>query len=170
MAKSKKDNFSKHISWNEAFGSKTAKSLKIENKPNDEQLANMKILADELFEPLREKVGEPILVTSFFRCKELNDAINGAATLSQHVDGCAIDLDATGISNCELFYIIKNEFDFDKLIWELGDDNNPDWVHVSYVKGNNRKLVYQAKRKAGKGFSTYHPFVLDQIEEDAETD
>ena len=65
------------------------------------------------------------------------------------------------------FYIIKNEFDYDKLIWELGDDNNPAWIHVSYVKGNNRKLVYQAKRKAGKGYSTYHTFQLDKIDEDA---
>ena len=111
-------------------------------------------------------MGEPILVNSFFRCEELNKAISGSATTSQHIQGCAIDLDATKISNCELFYIIKNEFEFDKLIWELGDDNNPAWIHVSYVKGKNRGLVYQAKRKSGKGFTTYHPFNLDQIEDE----
>lgn len=167
MAKSKKENFSKHISWNEAFGSATAKKLKIKNIPNENQLANMKTLAEELFEPLREKVGEPIIVNSFFRSEELNKAISGAVATSQHIDGCAIDLDATGVTNCELFYIIKNELDYDKLIWELGDDNNPAWIHVSYVKGNNRKLCYQAKRKEGKGYSTYHSFDLDKIEEDA---
>ncbi|MBT7881415.1 MAG: peptidase M15 [Flavobacteriaceae bacterium] len=161
MTKSKKSNFSKHISWKEAFGSATAKKLDIDNTPTEEALSNMKILADELFEPLREKVGEPILVTSFYRSLELNNNLSGAAATSQHIDGCAIDLDATSISNCELFYIIKNELDFDKLIWELGDDNNPAWIHVSYVKGNNRKLVYQAKRKAGKGYSTYTHFGLD---------
>tara|TARA_Y100000592_G_scaffold99815_1_gene177325 strand:+ start:2633 stop:3142 length:510 start_codon:yes stop_codon:yes gene_type:complete len=169
MTKKKKNNFSKHISWNEAFGSKTAKKLKIANEPNEEQLSNMKILADEFFEPLRERIGEPIIINSFFRCKELNDAINGAATTSQHIDGCAVDLDATNISNSDLFYIIKNEFDYDKLIWELGDNNNPDWIHVSYVKGANRKIVYQAKRKPGKAFSTYTHFDLD-IDYDAETD
>ena len=168
MAKSKKQNFSTNISWKEAFGSATAKKLKIKNTPNDEQLANMKILADEFFEPLREKVGEPIMVNSFFRSEELNNAISGAAATSQHIQGCAIDLDATGITNCELFYIIKNEMDFDKLIWELGDDNNPAWIHISYVKGNNRKLCYQAKRKEGKGYSTYTHFDLD-IDYDAET-
>ena len=66
MTKKKKNNFSKHISWNEAFGSKTAKKLKIANEPNDEQLSNMKILADEFFEPLRERIGEPIIINSFF--------------------------------------------------------------------------------------------------------
>jgi len=164
MPKAKK--FSKHISWKEATGSATAKKLEINNTPNDEQLNNMQDLAEDLFEPLRERVGEPILINSFFRCEELNKAISGSATTSQHIKGCAIDLDATKISNCELFYIIKNEFEFDKLIWELGDDNNPAWIHVSYVKGNNRGLVYQAKRKEGKGFTTYHPFNLDQIEDE----
>jgi len=164
MPKAKK--FSKHISWKEATGSATAKKLEIDNTPNDEQLNNMQNLAEDLFEPLRERVGEPILINSFFRCEELNKAISGSATTSQHIKGCAIDLDATKISNCELFYIIKNEFEFDKLIWELGDDNNPAWIHVSYVKGNNRGLVYQAKRKQGKGFTTYHPFNLDQIEDE----
>lgn len=164
MPKAKK--FSKHITWKEATGSATAKKLEIDNTPNDEQLNNMQDLAEDLFEPLRERVGEPILINSFFRCEELNKAISGSATTSQHIKGCAIDLDATKISNCELFYIIKNEFEFDKLIWELGDDNNPAWIHVSYVKGNNRGLVYQAKRKEGKGFTTYHPFNLDQIEDE----
>tara|TARA_R110002074_G_scaffold38467_1_gene104275 strand:+ start:2702 stop:3214 length:513 start_codon:yes stop_codon:yes gene_type:complete len=167
MAKSKKTNFSKHISWKEATGSATAEKLEIDNTPTEEALSNMKILADELFEPLRQQVDEPILVNSFYRSQELNDAIGGSAAVSQHITGNAIDLDATGISNCELFYIIKNEFDYDKLIWELGDDNNPAWIHVSYVKGNNRKLVYQAKRKTGKGYSTYHTFKLDKIDEDA---
>jgi zinc D-Ala-D-Ala carboxypeptidase len=164
MAKTKK--FSKHISWKEAIGSATAKKLDIDNTPNEEQLNNMKNLAEDLFEPLREKVGEPILINSFFRCEELNKAISGSATTSQHIKGCAIDLDATKMTNCELFYIIKNYFEFDKLIWELGDDENPAWIHVSYVKGKNRGLVYQAKRKPGKGYTTYHIFTLDQIEDE----
>ena len=164
MPKAKK--FSKHISWKEATGSATAKKLEIDNTPNDEQLNNMQDLAEDLFEPLREKVGEPILINSFFRCEELNKAISGSATTSQHIKGCAIDLDATKMTNCELFYIIKNYFEFDKLIWELGDDENPAWIHVSYVKGKNRGLVYQAKRKPGKGYTTYHIFTLDQIEDE----
>ena len=58
----------------------------------------------------------------------------------------AIDLDATGITNCELFYIIKNEMDFDKLIWELGDDNNPAWIHISYVKDNVSQEAFTQNR------------------------
>ena len=71
-----------------------------------------------------------------------------------------ISLTAKEIKDIKSFCKL-NELDFDKLIWELGDDNNPAWIHVSYVKGNNRKLVYQAKRKAGKGYSTYTHFGLD---------
>lgn len=164
MSKNKK--LSKHISWKEAVGSATAKKLKIDNSPNEDQLNNMKILAKELFEPLREAIDQPIRINSFFRSKELNQAISGSATTSQHIQGCAIDLDAIGIQNCELFYKIKNDFEFDKLIWELGDDENPAWIHVSYVKGKNRGLVYQAKRKEGKGFTTYHVFDLDKKLED----
>ena len=85
MAKSKKENFSTNISWKEAFGSATAKKLKIKNTPNEEQLANMKVLADEFFEPLREKVGEPIEINSFFRCEELNKASSGSALSLIHI-------------------------------------------------------------------------------------
>ena len=171
----KKDKFSKHISWKEATGSATAKKLDIDNTPDDEQLSNMKTLADELFEPLRERVGQPIRINSFFRCQELNQAISGSATTSQHIKGQAIDLDATkGMTNKELFCIIKSEFEFDKLIWEHGDNENPDWIHISYRKGNNRKLVYQATRKAGKGYTTYQYFDLcicdDKCETDCKTD
>ena len=159
MTKTK--NFSDHISWKEAIGSATAKKLKIDNTPNEDQLENMKILAKEFFEPLREKCGVPIQINSFFRCTELNEAISGSATTSQHINGQAIDLHVLkGMTNKELFCIIKQEFDFDKLIWEHGDSENPDWIHVSYRKNNNRKLIYQATRKPGKAFTIYQYFDL----------
>lgn len=165
----KKSTFSKHISIKEAWsGSNTAKKHKIDNKPPRFAMENMKVLAEELFEPLREKVGHPIRVSSFFRGKELNAALKGAES-SQHLTGNAIDLISNGeMTNAEIFYMIKNEFEFDKLIWEMGDDKNPDWVHVSYVKDNNRKLVYQAYRQEGKGFSTYKWFDLDKKNEQEE--
>jgi zinc D-Ala-D-Ala carboxypeptidase len=164
MAKTKKTNFSTHISTKEAWGSETAKKLDIENKPPRYAMENMKIIASELFEPLRKEVGHPILVTSFYRCKELNEALKGAEN-SKHITGEAIDIDSSGNkSNAEIFYIIKNNFDYDKLIWELGDDKNPDWIHISYVKGHNRKLTYQAFRQKGKGYSTYKWFDLDNKE------
>ena len=138
-AQQRQSSFSKHISWKEATGSNTAKKMDIDNTPDDEQLANMKIIADELFEPLREKVGQPIRVNSFFRGKELNAALKGAEQ-SQHLTGQAIDLISNGkMTNSDIFYLIKNNYDYDKLIWEMGDEKNPDWIHVSYVKGENRK-------------------------------
>lgn len=168
MAKTKK--FTDHISWKEATGSATAKKLNIDNTPNDDQLNNMKTLAQEFFEPLRERCGQPIRINSFFRCQELNEAISGSATTSQHIKGQAIDLDATkGMTNKELFCIIKQEFDFDKLIWEHGDNENPAWIHVSYNKGNNRKLVYQATRKPGKAYTTYQYFDLCLCEDECNT-
>ena len=150
MAKTKK--FSKHITWKEATGSATAKKLDIDNTPNDEQLSNMKILAEELFEPLRERVGEPILVNSFFRCENLNRAIGGSSR-SQHCEGRAIDLDDTfgHKTNAEMFNYIKDNLDFDQLIWEFGNNNNPDWVHVSFISlDENRGRVMKAVKENGK--------------------
>ena len=85
---------SKHISYKEATYSRTATRLNIENKPNKEQLKNMKLIAEEVFEPLRMYVGGPIKINSFFRAPKLNKAIGGS-TKSQHCHGQAIDLDDT---------------------------------------------------------------------------
>jgi len=142
---------SKHISWKEATGSKTAEKKEIENVPNDVQIVAMKKLAKEIFEPLREWANEPIRVNSFFRSPELCEAIGSKAT-SQHAKGQAIDIDATGMkTNAELFNYIKDELDFDQLIWEFGDDENPDWIHVSYVGVNgNRKRILKAVKEGKK--------------------
>ena len=149
---SKKKKFSKHITWKEATGSATAKKLEIDNTPNEDQLNNMQNLAEDLFEPLRERVGKPILINSFFRCEDLNRAIGGSSR-SQHCEGRAIDLDDTfgHKTNAEMFHYIKDNLDFDQLIWEFGDDNNPDWVHVSFISfDENRKRIMRAERVNGK--------------------
>ena len=118
---------SKHISDKEGVYSRTAMRLGIENKPNKEQLANMKLLAEEVFEPLRAYVGGPIKINSFFRSPELNKAIGGS-TKSQHCHGQAIDLDDTfgRCTNAEMFEFIKKYLNFDQMIWEFGNDKNPD--------------------------------------------
>tara|TARA_R110000803_G_scaffold179500_1_gene241918 strand:+ start:187 stop:633 length:447 start_codon:yes stop_codon:yes gene_type:complete len=135
---------SKHISYKEATNSNYAKKHKIENKPNDEQLENMKLIAKEVFEPLREWVGGPIKVNSFFRSEELNTGIKGSLK-SSHLKGQAIDLTTMGLkTNLEIFNYIKDNLDFDQLIWEYGR-NNPVWVHVSYKSKNNRKQVLVVK-------------------------
>ena len=143
---------SKHISYKEGVYSRTATRLGIKNNPNAEQMKNMIAIAEEVFEPLRTYVGGPIKINSFFRSPELNKAIGGS-TKSQHCHGQAIDLDDTfgRCTNAEMFEFIKNNLNFDQIIWEFGDDNNPDWVHVSYVSPDqNRNRCLQAYKENGK--------------------
>ena len=143
---------SEHISYKEGVYSITATRRGIDNTPNDEQLENMETVAEEVFEPLRVYVDGPIKINSFFRCEELNKAIGGSSK-SQHCKGQAIDLDDTfgRATNAEMYYFIKDKLDFDQLIWEFGDDDNPDWVHVSYVsEEDNRNRCLKAYRENGK--------------------
>ena len=152
MANSK---ISAHITYKEATHSNTATRKGIKNTPTDKQLAAMKTLAKNVFEPVRVHFDKPIRVNSFFRSVALNKAIGGSST-SQHCRGEAIDLDATrGFTNKEIYNYIKNNLEYDQLIWEFGTDNNPDWVHVSYrANGKNRKQQLKATRKGGKSVYT----------------
>tara|TARA_R100001591_G_scaffold1472_2_gene3612 strand:- start:608 stop:1063 length:456 start_codon:yes stop_codon:yes gene_type:complete len=143
---------SKHISDKEGVYSRTALRLGINNKPNTKQLKNMKLLAEEVFEPLRIYANGPIKINSFFRSPELNKAIGGSSK-SQHCHGQAIDIDDTygHLTNAEMFCHIKNYLDFDQMIWEFGNDDNPDWVHVSYVSPKkNRNRCLKAYKENGK--------------------
>ena len=122
------------------------------NIPNDDQLHFMEIIAEKIFEPLRVYVGGPIKITSFFRCPELNTAIGGSKT-SQHCKGQAMDIDDVfGYkTNAEMYHYIKENLNFDQLIWEFGDDENPAWVHVSYVSDEkNRNRCLKAYKEDGK--------------------
>jgi zinc D-Ala-D-Ala carboxypeptidase len=143
---------SKHISYKEATQSQTAVRKGINNEPDAYQLQNMQLLAEKIFEPLREHFGVPIAINSFFRSQKLNKAIGGA-TGSQHTQGRAIDIDDTlgGVSNKQMFDWIRENLDFDQLIWEFGNSQNPDWVHISYVsESENRNRVLKASKKNGK--------------------
>ena len=146
--KSKKKIISKHISYNEGVRSATAISLKIDNKPSDDILKKMVVVAEEVFEPLREWAKHPINVNSFYRSPKLNTALKGSLT-SSHMSGEAIDISTLGKkTNGELFEYIKEKLEFDQLIWEFGNDENPRWIHVSYKnKKDNRKDVLKAKYK-----------------------
>lgn len=145
------EKISEHISYREATHSNTAVRRGIKNEPYDEQLANMKLLARKVFEPLRSHFNEPIRITSFFRSVTLNNRIGGAKS-SQHVKGEAMDIKAmNGITNAELFEYIQDNLEFDQLIWEFGTSKNPDWIHVSYTDSRpNRKQVLKAVRTGGK--------------------
>ena len=143
---------SKHISYKEGVYSRTATRRDIKNNPNVEQMENMTSIAEEVFEPLRTWVGGPIKINSFFRSPELNKAIGGSGK-SQHCHGQAIDLDDTfgRATNAEMFEFIKEHLDFDQMIWEFGDDENPNWVHVSYVsEKENRNRCLKAYKENGR--------------------
>ena len=144
---------SKHVSLREGVFSQTATRRDLDNTPNEEQLENMKLIAEKVFEPLREWVGGPIKINSFFRGLPLNTAIGGAKS-SQHMKGQAMDIDDTfgHATNAEMYNWIKENIDFDQMIWEFGTDKNPNWVHISYVsleKNRNRCLLaYKEKGRS----------------------
>jgi zinc D-Ala-D-Ala carboxypeptidase len=134
---------SKHITLAEATKSQTAIRKGIDNMPGPNIIPNMIEVANKCFEPLREWHGKPIGISSFYRSAALNRAVKGSPR-SQHMKGQAIDIDAdifdNGITNADIYRWLVNNVDFDQIIWEFGDDNNPAWVHVSYVgKGKNRR-------------------------------
>ena len=146
------NNISKHISAREATESYTAKRKGIDNKPSDYHIANMVGVAENIFEPLREWVGGRIKINSFYRSIELNKAIGGSSK-SQHCEGRAIDIDDVygHKTNAEMYNYIKNNLDFDQLIWEFGTEKNPDWLHVSWVsEDQNRNRCLRAERVDGK--------------------
>ena len=143
---------SDHITLSEGINSYTAKRKGIENIPDEYQTTNMYILAHKVFEPLRKWVGGPIKINSFFRSPELNKAIGGSSK-SQHCEGRAMDIDDVygHKTNAEMFEYIKENLDFDQMIWEFGSDKNPDWLHVSYCSTDeNRKRCLKAYRENGK--------------------
>ena len=149
--KSKKKIVSKHISYNEGVRSATATKLKINNIPESDVFKNMVLVAEEVFEPLREWAKHPINVNSFYRSPKLNAAIGGSQ-YSSHMSGQAIDISTLGKkTNGELFEYIKEKLDFDQLIWEFGSDESPKWIHVSYKnKKDNRKDVLKARYRGGR--------------------
>lgn len=143
------DKISENISYTEATKSRTAIEYNINNTPSNDILEKMKLTANKIFEPLREHFGVPIAVTSFFRSKKLNKKIGGSTT-SQHCKGEALDIDADVlglITNKQIFDYIKNNLEFDQLIWEYGTNKEPDWVHVSYSEGRNRCKILKAYKE-----------------------
>jgi len=140
---------SKNLSLKEAIKSNTASRLGIKNEPEQWEINNLRAVAENVFQPLRDHFGVPIGVSSGYRSKALNRAIGGSK-YSQHMIGEALDLDADiygRITNADIFNYIKENLEWDQMIWEFGDDEEPNWVHVSYkAKGLNRKQIKRAHR------------------------
>jgi len=156
------ENISTHISYKEATKCNAAIRAGIENKPNEEELVAMKLVAINCFEPLRRKFGA-LVVTSFFRNRKCNKLTGGSDT-SSHTKGEAIDIDgdSTGISNLDIFNWAKDNLTFDQLIWEFtNEDGTPCWVHISYKLTGNRNQILKAikiKNAFGKLITKYIPY------------
>lgn len=135
--------------------SRTAERRGIDNSlTNPNHLANAAVLAEKIFQPIRDHFGCPIYVSSGYRSRELNLAIGGSPR-SQHMKGEAIDIDMDykgSVLNAAIFHYIKDNLEFDQLIWEFGTDDNPSWVHVSYSRlSDNRGNIFIAyKDKDGR--------------------
>ena len=155
----KETHLSDHFSKKEVTYSTTAEKYKIDNTPSKEQWKRIQILIDEVLEPVRVGLDKPIIVNSVFRSAKLNERVKGAGT-SQHLanKGAAADIECPSLGNKELFDYILTNLDFDQLIWEYGDKNAPDWVHVSFVsKEKNRNQVLRCVKDV-KGNPKYIPY------------
>jgi len=144
---------SEHLDLSELIRSESAKRNGISNMPTEEHIANFKVLAEKVFEPIRNNFRCPINISSGYRSAELNKRIGGASS-SQHCKGQAIDIDMdgspNGVTNKMVYDYIKDNLQFDQLIWEFGNDSNPDWVHVSYSENKNRGQKLKATKSNGK--------------------
>lgn len=124
----------------------TVTHQKLNNIPGLLETQKLKLLVQNLLDPVREMFDSPIYVSSGFRSLTLNKAVGGATKLiSQHTKGEAADID--GVDNAKLFNFIRDHFDFDQLIWEEGNNLQPAWIHVSYKAKGNRQQILKFKNK-----------------------
>jgi zinc D-Ala-D-Ala carboxypeptidase len=150
---------SEHFELAEFIRSSTAKRAGISNMPTDAHLENIKLLCEKVLEPIRVHFDRPIFLSSGYRSLALNSITKGASSSSQHCSGEAadIDMDGTNVTNAQIFNYIKDNLEFDQLIWEFGTTTNPDWVHVSYESnGRQRKQILRAVKK--NGATSYLPY------------
>jgi len=147
-------NLSKHFTLAEMTFSPTAIKKGIDNTPNAQTVRNLQTLCEKILEPLRVHIGGPIKVSSGFRSEVLNSLIGGAKS-SQHKTGQAVDIDLKDKSAMAFKWIMEN-LDYDQIIWEFGNDSQPDWIHVSYSTKGNRKNAMRAIKSNGK--TKYVPY------------
>lgn len=140
---------SKNFFLNQLLKSKTALRHDIDNTPDQAQIANLKLVAENILQPVRDHFGIGFSPNSGFRCLAFNRALKSKDT-SQHVSGQAVDIEVPGISNFDLATWIRDSLVYDQLILEFHTIGEPSsgWVHCSYVAENPRMDVYTyANRK-----------------------
>ena len=147
-------NISKNFTLNEFISSETALRKGIDNNPSQAVIKNLESLVLNVLQPLREKYGKPINITSGYRSVKLNKAIGGSST-SQHCFGQAVDFTVPKEDYKDVISILQTMF-VDQAIWEFGNDIAPDWIHVSFRIGNNRNEYLKAYKNAF-GQTKYKP-------------
>jgi len=133
---------SENFSLTEFTKSQTASRKGIENNPSPVEIENLKALCVNVLEKVRTHFGMPVTINSGYRCLKLNKAIGGARN-SQHIAGCAADIEISGIDNQQLFDWIKFNLQFDQLILEYvkPDVLGSGWVHVSWSTKNRQQAI-----------------------------
>ena len=160
---------SPHFTLYELTNSSTAKQYGIKNEPNETQIQNLKRLCNEVLEPVRDRIGCPLFISSGYRGERLNALVGGSKT-TQHKFGqaCDIQIYHKSLNNKDLFnlcveMIKSGEIKVGQLIWEYGEDI-PNWVHISipYKKTNQ---VLKASKKYDKHYGKYVSVYEDLSEE-----
>ena len=139
---------SPHFSLNEFTYSATARSQGIRNVPSERQIAAMRVLCENVLEPVRAQFGSPVRITSGFRSPELCVAV-GSSKRSQHARGEAADFEIPGVSNYEVACWIRDHLRFDQLILENYQRHHPNsgWIHCSYRADRARHSVLTYSRR-----------------------
>ena len=152
---------SKNFSLKELIKSETATRKGINNNPNEDNIENLQRLCDHVLQPVRDHFGKVVTVSSGYRSPDLCEAI-GSSKNSQHAKGQAVDFEVFGLSNAELVKWISENCEFDQMILEFHnlDEPNSGWVHCSYrADGENRKQILRAyKNESNKTcYESYVP-------------
>jgi uncharacterized protein YcbK (DUF882 family) len=144
-------NLTANFTLAEMTKSETALRHDMDNTPGEAEIANLKALAENVLQPIRDHFGKGVKVNSGFRHPEVNAKVGGSKT-SDHCQGQAADIEIPGVPNADLAQWIVDNLDFRQVILEFYTPGVPDsgWVHVSYVAGDNKKQVLTATKKDGK--------------------
>jgi len=144
-------NLTANFTLAEMTKSETALRHDMDNTPGEAEIANLKLLAENVLQPVRDHFGKGVKVNSGFRHPEVNAKVGGSKT-SDHCQGQAADIEIPGVANADLAQWIVDNLEFRQVILEFYTLGVPDsgWVHVSYVAGDNKKQVLTATKKDGK--------------------
>ena len=144
-------NLSKSFTLNELTKSQEATRLGIDNTPNEEHISNLKLLCENVLQPIRDFYGMPLSVSSGYRSAALCEAI-GSSSKSQHTKGQAADFEIFGVANKDLADFVVKNLDYDQCILEFWNENEPNsgWVHCSFNASGNRKQFLKAEKLNGR--------------------